>query len=252
MDTSSRQDALPGGERVAFLRNVPLFAELSDAERRALAADFRLREYQKDETIFRQGDYSRELYIVVKGKARIFKISPSGNETSIHISSTGDIIGEFATIDGQPRSATAKAVGRCALLEMVGDKFLQHMREMPDLALGMSRLLTGKVRWTAAYAETIAQYDAAGRLLHILLLYNEQFGEEIEAGKRYVLDLALNQGDLASLVGARREWINRILQDWRNRRLIEYQAGKIVILDLPRVQQERDRRIEASRIETGW
>ena len=245
MATSSHQDALPEGERVAFLKKVPLFADLREAELRALAADFRLRQYQKDETIFRQGDYSRELYVVVKGKVRIFKISPSGNETSIYISSTGDIIGEFATIDGQPRSATAKTVGRSALLEMAGDKFLWHMRGMPGLALAMNLLLVGKVCWADAYMETIAQYDAAGRLLHILLLYNEQFGEEVEAGKRYVLDLALNQSDLASLVGARREWINRILQDWRSQGLIEYEAGKIIILDLPRVQQERDRRIEA-------
>lgn len=249
MSTSPRQDAMPERKWGTFLRKVPLFANLSDGELRALAVDFRLREYQKEETIFRQGDYSRELYVVERGKVRIFRISPSGNETSINIFATYEIIGEFATIDEQPRSATAKAVGECALLEIAGSKFLQHMRAMPDLALGMNRLLAGKVRWTAAYAEAIAQYDAAGRLLHILLLYNEQFGEEVEEGKRYVLDLALNQGDLASLVGARREWINRILQYWRSQGLIEHQPGKIVILDLPRAQQERDRRIEANRAE---
>jgi CRP-like cAMP-binding protein len=110
----------------------------------------------------------------------------------------------------------------------------------------MSRLLASKLRWTAAYAETIAQYDAAGRLLHILLLYNEQFGEELEPGKRYMLDLSLSQTDLASLVGARREWVNRLLREWQKQGLLEYQAGKIMILDLPKVQRERDRRIEAA------
>jgi len=116
---------------------------------------------------------------------------------------------------------------------MAGNTCLRHMREMPNLALGVARLLVSKVRWTAAYAETIAQYDAAGRLLHILLLYNQQFVQEQEADKRYLLDLSLNQTDLASLVGARREWVNRILQDWRKRGLIECQAGKLIILDLP-------------------
>jgi CRP-like cAMP-binding protein len=87
---------------------------------------------------------------------------------------------------------------------------------------------------------------AAGRLLHILLQYNEQLAEEVEAGKRYVLDLGLNQADLASLVGARREWVNRLLQDWRRRGLIEHQAGRITILDLPAAQRERDSRIEAN------
>ncbi len=245
MRSSSHQDSL--ARRITLLREIPLFNGLGEKELATLVDDFHLREYAKGEIIFRQGDTSRELYIVVKGKVRIFKISPSGDETSIQIFSNHDIIGEFATIDGQPRSATAKAIGRCALLAMAGERFVQHMREIPDLALGMTRLLAAKVRWTAAYAETVAQYDCAGRLLHILLLYNEQFGEEVEAGKRYVLDLALNQADLASLVGARREWVNRILGDWRKRGLIEYGAGKIVILDLPRVKQERDSRIEARR-----
>jgi len=217
-----------------------------------LAGDFRLREYDLGETIFHQGDRGRELYVVMQGKVRIFKISPAGEETSINIFSTGDIIGEFSTIDDQPRSATAKAIERCALLEMTRERFLSRMREMPDLALSMARLLVAKARWTAAYAETIAQFDAAGRLLHILLLYNEQFGEEIEPGKRYELDLALNQTDLASLVGARREWINRILQAWRKRGLIVYDAGRITILDLPAVERERDSRMEANRGGTDW
>jgi CRP-like cAMP-binding protein len=80
----------------------------------------------------------------------------------------------------------------------------------------------------------------------MLLLYNEQFGQEAEAGKRYVLDLSLSQTDLASLVGARREWINRLLRDWQKRGLVTYEAGKIIILDLPRAKQERDSRIEAN------
>jgi hypothetical protein len=51
---------------------------------------------------------------------------------------------------------------------------------------------------------------------------------------------------LASLVGARREWINRLLRDWQKRGLVTYEAGKIIILDLPRAKQERDSRIEAN------
>jgi len=114
------------------------------------------------------------------------------------------------------------------------------------------RLLSGKVRWTAAYAESIAQFDAAGRLLHIVLLNNELFGRELEAGKRYVVDLGLNQTDLASMIGARREWVNRILSDWKRRGLLEFDNGEITILDLPRVVAERDSRIEANRSDTGW
>jgi CRP-like cAMP-binding protein len=238
--------------RIAFLRQVPLFSDLGEEDLTILVNSFHLKEYDKGEIIFHQGDHSHELYVILRGKVRIFKTSPSGSETSINIFSTRDIIGELAAIDNQPRSATAKAIARCALLEMAQDRFLRCMREIPDLAMGVARLLTSKVRWTAAYAEMVAQFDAAGRLLHILLLYNEQFGEEIEAGKRYVLELSLNQTGLASLVGARREWINRLLRDWRKRGLVEYDAGKIVILDLPAVERERDSRIEAYSSAAEW
>lgn len=250
MPSPSRAEIL--SRRVAFLKQVSLFAGLSEADLSTLVSDFYPKEYSKDEIIFRQGDSSRELYLVMRGKVRIFRISPSGAETTIAIYSTGSIIGEFAVVDGEPRSATAKAIEAADLLVMAPDKFLHHMRQLPDLALSMSKLLAGRVRWTAAYAETIAQYDAAGRLLHILLLYNEQFGQEEEAGKRYVLDLALNQTDLASLVGARREWVNRLLRDWQKRGIVAFEAGKIIILDLPRAQAERDSRIEANVGEAEW
>jgi CRP/FNR family cyclic AMP-dependent transcriptional regulator len=239
-------DAEVLSRRIAFLQNVSLFTKLNEKDLAKIVKDFRVKSYDRDETIFRQRDNSYEFYIVLDGKVRIFRISPSGGETSINIFTTYDIFGEFATLDNLPRSATAKAIVPTNLLQMSQDRFLYHMRTIPQLALSMSELLAEKLRWTAAYAEAIAQYDAAGRLLHILLLYNEQFGTEIEAGQRYILDLALNQTDLASLVGARREWVNRILRDWQKRGLIEYDAGKIIILDLPRVQQERDSRIEGN------
>jgi CRP-like cAMP-binding protein len=223
-------DAL--ARHVAFLRRVPLFADLKESQLGVVAHDFRLRTYEKDATIFRQDDRGHEMYVILEGKVRIFKLSPAGDETSIQIFTVGDILGELAALDRQPRSASAKAIGRCALLELAGDLFVQRVGEIPELAISLARVLAGKLRWTAEYAEAI--------------------GCEQEAGKRYELDLALNQSDLASLVGARREWVNRILQDWQRRGLIEYRAGKLILLDLPRVIQERDSRIEANRPDAQW
>jgi CRP/FNR family cyclic AMP-dependent transcriptional regulator len=243
MQTTTLNDRL--SKRIALLKNVPLFAELTEADLAMLVDDFQLKRYEAGEIIFHQGDTSRELYVILQGSVRVFKTSPSGNETSLQIFSTHNIIGELASIDDRPRSATAKAIVPSDLLVMPPARFLHHMRTKPDLALSMTRLLARKLRWTAAYAEAVVQYDCAGRLLYILLRYNEQFGQEEEAGKRYVLELSMNQTDLASLVGARREWVNRLLRDWRKRGLIEYHAGKLTILDLPRVEAERDSRLEA-------
>ncbi len=239
-------------QRVITLRAMPLFAELSEADLTTLAEELRVREYQRDEIIFRQGDPNREIYLVLKGKVRVYKISPGGEETTIAILSTNDVIGELAALDNQPRSATAKAIGPVTLLTLAQSRLLHYMQTMPGLALGMSRVLAAKLRWTAAYAESIAQFDAAGRLLHILLVFNERYGEMVEPGTRYRMNLALSQSDLASMVGARREWVNRILSDWRKRGLVDFDRGVITILDLPRVVAERDSRIEANMDSPDW
>lgn len=236
--------------RIEFLQEVPLFQSLSTSEIEQLLSDLRPREYDRDEIVFSQGDDSHAMYVVFKGKVRIFRVSPAGNETSIAIFGEQDVIGEQGTLNNVPRNATAKSIGKTTLLVMSQEHFQYHLENSPRLALQLAKLLSKKLSWTAAFAESVAQFDAAGRLLHMFLLYVEQYGTRIEgaggAAEAYELNLSLNQTDLASMVGARREWINRILRDWRKRELLEYANGKLTILDLDRVRAERDSRIEAN------
>jgi CRP/FNR family cyclic AMP-dependent transcriptional regulator len=245
-------DSTHDSKRIAFLRQTPLFAALGEKDLLALSSDLKPSDYARNEIIFRQGDAGSSLFVILKGKVRIFETRPSGDETSITIYGAGDLIGEFAVLDDGPRSAAALAIEPCTLLQISRDRFLFHLHEVPELGLQLARLLVAKLRWTTEFALTIAQYDAAGRLLHFLLLFNERFGEEQAAGKRYLLDLGLNQTDLASLVGVRREWVNHLLRDWQRRGLIEHRDGKLFILDLPRVIGERDSRLEALTAKEDW
>ena len=238
--------------RMDTLKAIPLFHGLRESQLDRLIDDLRLREFARDEIIFRQGDESSEVYIVLKGRVRIYKISPGGGETSIDIFSTHDILGELAALDQEPRSATAKTISPVSLLVMPRTQLMAHLTAMPELGIALARVLAQKLRWTAGFAESVAQYDAAGRLLHIILRYNERFGRAVEPGKVYELDLAMSQSDLATLVGARREWVNRIIAEWRRRDLLDFDRGIITILDLPRVIAERDSRIEANLGHDDW
>ena len=160
MRASSRPTPL--ADKLAFLKQVPLCAHLGDQELIAFSQDLKLREYAKGQIVFAQGDPGHTLYIVLHGKVRVFRLSSSGHETSLTVLGTGDLVGEFAVIDQQPRSASARAIGNCALLQMNAETFFGHVRGQPNLALGLMHVLVTKTRWTAAYAETIARYDAAG------------------------------------------------------------------------------------------
>ena len=239
-------------KRMDFLRSAPLFKTLSESDLQAVSVHLRSRNYKKKEIIFHQGDESHDFYLIKDGKVRIFCNSPSGNETSIRVLSADEMIGEFAPIDGQPRSATAQAITNCILLELRQERFLTLLRELPDFEATLLRLLVQKLRSITEYAETIAQYDIGGRLLHTILYYNTIFGQEIVRNKCYQVDLGLSQEDLASMVGARREWVNRLLSRWRQQGLIAVSRGKITILDLPAVEAERDRRIELLPGDDEW
>jgi CRP-like cAMP-binding protein len=231
-------------KRIAFFRKVPLFEALREHDLRAISGEFRTRNYGKKEIVFHQGDAAHDFYLIMSGKVRVFCNSPSGNETTIRILWANEMIGEFAPLDGEPRSATAQAITNCTLLELRQEIFLRRLRELPEFAMTLIELLVQKLRSITEYAETIAQYDIGGRLLHIILYYNAKIGKEIERGTCYEVDLGLNQGDLASMVGARREWVNRLLTRWREQGLIAFSRGRITILDLPGVEAERDRRLE--------
>jgi len=227
-------------KRIDFLSDVPLFAEVNDSALAHIANDFRERPYRKGTTIFNQDDRSRHFYVILKGKVRVYHLTRGGKETTVNIFGPRQLVGEFSFVDELPRSAFAEAITDCVLLEMSGDTGIHHMTHVPALALSMCRQITKKVRWTTMYAETVSRLDAPGRLLHFLLEFNDQFGQEIEPGHRYVVDLGLNQSDLATLIGVDRPWLNKLLQGWRKRELIEFNRGEITILDLPRVEEARD------------
>lgn len=237
--------------RISFLREVAPFKNLSRPELEKLAGGFQARSYKNRDFILQQDDLTSELYIIKTGKVRILTVNTAGDESCLRVFTSGDIFGELSAFDGAPRSASAQALGGCTLLVMQQKVFLSHLRDIPDFSLGFIHFLLEKLRWTTLYSHTIAQYDTAGRLLHMLIHYNDILGQEIVAGKVYVVDLSLNQTDLAAMVGARREWVNRLIQKWRKQGLLEYHRGKITILDLPAMVAERDRRM-AMHQDTAW
>lgn len=223
-----------------FLQKVDLFSGVDASILENIANDFRQRRYRKGEIIFHQGDETRHFFVIVDGLVRVYHLTPGGEETTVNIFSHGQLLGEIALVDNEPRSATAQAIGNCTVLEMSSTQAIEYLTNVPGLGLAMCREITKKLRWTTMYAEAIARYDTAGRLLHFLLLFNQQFGQELDPGVRYQINLGLNQSDLASLVGAKRGWINTKLGQWRQRNLLEFNKGQITILDLPRVEAERD------------
>jgi CRP/FNR family cyclic AMP-dependent transcriptional regulator len=215
--------------RIDMLRKVPIFTSLSDQELDVLADSLGKRTFAKGMIIFHKDSPGRSLYIIESGKVRIFILSESGQEISVRIYGCGDVFGELSMLDGLPRSAGAVAMEKTEVLTLHRDDFLALLERLPRMASGIIATLSGRVRYTTEYAESLAFLDIFGRVAGRLLELADCYG--VDRGEGREIDLRLTQTELASLVSATRESVNKVLGTFRDEGLIRLDGQHITILD---------------------
>ena len=222
--------------KVTMLRNVRLFASLPDQELEGLADRLGKRTFAKGMIIFHKESAGQTLYIIESGKVRIFVLSESGQEISVNVYGPGDVFGELALLDGLPRSAGAVALERTVTLTLHRDDFLRHLETCPGMARSIMEVLSARLRYTTAYAESLSFLDVFGRMAAKLVELADRYGL---AGQRegIGIDLRLTQTELATWVGASRESVNKVLGAFRDQGLIEIDGQRITILDRPGLER---------------
>ena len=103
--------------------------------------------FAADERIFAEGDLGTEMYIVQQGKVAILK-EFKGREQQLAVLGQGDFFGEMSVLEDLPRTATARAVSDCRVLEINSSTFDQMLRKNPEIAIRMMRKLSRRLRET--------------------------------------------------------------------------------------------------------
>ena len=188
------------------------------------ASDRRVR---RGQTIFQRGDNGSSLMAVLRGRVRISSVSGDGKELTLNVINTGEIFGEIALLDGQPRSADAVAIEDTVLLVVERRYFLPFLRQREDLCLRLLAVLCSRLRRTSTALEEIALFDLPVRLARVVLKLAEDYGRPGPTGTR--IDLKLSQRDLSNLVAASRESVNKLLRAWRETGTVELEDGFIVL-----------------------
>ena len=213
----------------SFLKRVPLLAGLTDAEVESLAKDFVPRRFRQGETIFHQGDAGQLLYLIESGRVRIYVMGEDGQETSVSLAGSGDIFGELAVIDGLPRSASVVAQEDTQVLTLSRERLREHLRRSPQLEINFMKTLSVRVRYSTQQMGSLTFLDVSRRLARKLLELAQAYGVVEPEGVR--IDTALTQSDLASLIGATRESINKAMSALRRQGLVLLRHGSIIIVD---------------------
>jgi CRP/FNR family cyclic AMP-dependent transcriptional regulator len=209
------------------LAKVPLFAGLPDEERERLGALLRARRYARGEVIFLEGDQGTALCLIAEGRIRIQLTGADGREVVINVYGPGEIFGELALLDGEPRSADAIAQDASRVFWLQRDDFAAFLDSHPRAAMTMLASLSRRLRHTTRVVQDATFRDVPARLARVLLDLAAGNGQVVAPGIR--IESRLTQGELAAMVGASRETVNRALRGFEQRGLIRWEANRILI-----------------------
>ncbi|HPQ43431.1 MAG TPA: Crp/Fnr family transcriptional regulator [Syntrophales bacterium] len=218
-----------------FLRKVHLFQSLSHHDSERLAASLKRRFLKKGEALFRKGDEGTTLYIVKSGSVKVVLPSEMGDEVAPAILSEGDFFGEMSLLDGLPRSADAVALESSELLALNQKDFLVFLKDNEKAIQSILSYLSMRLRKTDDLLEDAHFLNISTRLARRLVELSQKYGNQKEEGGPIQIDLRLTQNDLASIVGATRESINKELRILRERGLVSTEGNIITILNMERL-----------------
>src|SRR5947208_5410027 len=163
-----------------YLKQVPLFADLADEDIRALMAIARKRTYRSGEVIFHRDDPGQVLYVIKEGKVKICLISPEGQEISLVVFGKGECFGEFALLDGLPRSADAIALEKVECYTLQRSDFHRTIMKNPQIAIQVMEVLSRRLRTTDQMVEDLIFLDVYGRVAKKLLELSDAHGMKVE------------------------------------------------------------------------
>jgi CRP/FNR family transcriptional regulator len=217
------------------LRKAPLFTNLDDEVFSALTSELTEVELSRGASAFHEGDQGDQLYVIVSGKIKLGRTAPDGRENLLAILGPGEVFGEMALFNPAPRTATATAVSAARLAGLRHDNLRKVIQSTPEVSIQLLRALAQRLSKTNESLADLVFSDVPGRVAKALLDLADRFGRPANDGLLVAHDLT--QEELAQLVGASRETVNKALAEFVQRGWIRLENRAVVVLDLQRLRQ---------------
>lgn len=213
------------GDRTMTLKAVPFFTQLNDRELDAIRTLAVEKAYPRTAVVLTEGEMGDSLYMIQTGKVKVFIGDEDGREIILKILGPGDFFGEMSMIDKQPRSASVTTLEASTFHILSHSAFERAVEQAPRIANMVMRVLASRVREADRKIGTLALMDVYGRVASTLLELAVYNNGKLMVGEK------LSQQDLANMVGASREMVNRILKDLSDRGFITVESKSITIIN---------------------
>ena len=225
-----------GTEKV--LRKAPLFANLSDEEMGALCRRVTSKKYDRGEILFSEGDACRGLFVVGRGKIRIFKVSSSGREQILSVEGPGSSFAELPVFDGGDYPASACASEESEVFFISRKDFQDFCREHPEVGLKVIAVVGSRLRRLVGIIEDLSFTTVRQRLIGLIVRLAHASSTRTSDGVR--VELNKTQQDLAAELGTVRELVSRNLGRLQAEGYLELNGRNIIVKDLAGLKREQE------------
>jgi CRP/FNR family transcriptional regulator, cyclic AMP receptor protein len=217
------------------LRRAPLFDALDDDSAAALQAGVTVVELARAERLFDEGASGNQLYVILDGKIKLTRAAADGRENLLSVLGPGEMFGELSLFDPRPRTASATALTDSRLAALAHDDLRSWLTGRPDVALHLLQALAQRLRRANDVMADLVFTDVPGRVAKALLDLADRFGTTQEDGLQVNHDLT--QEELAQLVGASRETVNKALADFAARGWLQLAAKSVLLIEPERLRK---------------
>jgi CRP/FNR family transcriptional regulator, cyclic AMP receptor protein len=216
-----------------ILSRAGIFQGVEPSAVAALTKQLRPVDFPLGHIVFAQGEPGDRLYIIISGKVKIGNRSPEGQENLLTIMGPSDMFGEMSLFDTGPRTSSATTITEVRAVSMDRDALRSWIADRPEIAEQLLRVLARRLRRTKDNLADLIFTDVPGRVAKQLLLLAQQFGTQEDGALRVTHDLT--QEEIAQLVGASRESVNKALADFAQRGWIRLDVKTVWICDSERL-----------------
>ena len=185
--------------------------------------------FPRGTTIFEEGEPGDRLYIITSGKIKLARHAPDGRENLLTVMGPSDMFGELSIFDPGPRTSSAVCVTEVTAATMNSEMLKQWVADHPAIAQQLLRVLARRLRRTNANLADLIFTDVPGRVAKTLLQLANRFG--MQEGGALRVNHDLTQEEIAQLVGASRETVNKALATFAHRGWIRLEGTSVLIVD---------------------
>ena len=211
----------------------PLFSALDAEAAAALRASMTEKRVPRSGVIFSEGEPGDRMYVILDGKVKLGQTSPDGRESLLAVLGPGEVFGELSLFDPGPRTATATAVTDTVVVGLGHADLRPWLTGRPEVAEALLQALAQRLRRTNEALADLVFSDVPGRVAKQLLELADKFGQPGPDGVLVHHDLT--QEELAQLVGASRETVNKALADFTQRGWVEVDQRQVLLVDMERL-----------------